>query len=201
MPHRPPHRVTPSCRASPPPLVQHHEQWRQGHPGWRTLASLLRLCDGAGLLQAWPQALPALAALAADHDRDVMLRLELFQLLLALLDDDGKAAAWQQPVLGRQLVLELLEPGLVWRAGYVAAAVRLTVLSALAALLSRGRLPAELLVDLASGGTSGATGSGAAAALDGLLARVASCMDEDHEPDTRQLACHVTELLLRSGEL
>lgn len=151
------------------------------------------------LLQLWSQAMPALAALASAHNRDSMLRLELFQLLLVLLDDDSKAAAWQQLSVGRQLVLQLLEPGLVWHAGRVAAAMRLTALSALASLLAHKRLPADQLADLACSRGSEAAESGTAK-LEGLLARVASCMDEDHEPDTRQLACHVIELLMSSGE-
>lgn len=173
--------------------MQSHEQWTHLHPGWRTLSALLRLCEGAMLLCFWPLVLPALSSIAGGHDREPHLRLELFQLLVALLEDGSKADSWQQAAMGQQLVSQVLVPGLVWRAGRLPAAMRFTSLSALASLLSQQRLPPEQLSQLTAGGDG-------QAADGGLLAGVAGCMDDDYDPDTRQLACHVAELLIASGE-
>ncbi|KAI3431621.1 hypothetical protein D9Q98_004670 [Chlorella vulgaris] len=172
--------------------IQSHEQWTHLHPGWRTLSALLRLCEGAMLLCFWPLVLPALSSIAGGHDREPHLRLELFQLLVALLEDGSKADSWQQAAMGQQLVSQVLVPGLVWRAGRLPAAMRFTSLSALASLLSQQRLPPEQLSQLAAGGDG-------QAADGGLLAGVAGCMDDDYDPDTRQLACHVAELLIASA--
>ena len=188
-------------------MLQTHEQWVQTDPNWRTLAALLRLSGGSALLQLWPLALPALRQLAADHERDPRLRLEMFELIVALLEDENKAEAWQHAGLGQQLVSSVLLPGLVWRAGRVPAAVRFAALTAVAALLTQRRLPADQILQLAA--QEAAAGSGTAADNDGgggggskrlgLVALLAGCMDEDYEPDTRQLACHTVQLLLDAG--
>lgn len=200
---------TPILRPLAITMPQGHERWTHTHPDWRSLSALLRLCNSSALLQLWPQALPALSNIATSHERDPRIRLELFQLLTALLEDGSKADAWWQAEAGQLMVRHLLMPGLVWRAGRVPAAVRYAALTALAMLLSRQRLPPDQLVEVAGKGgeaaaAPGASGAGpcvpsAAAAREGLLARVAGCLDEDYEPGTRQLACHVVELLLSSG--
>ncbi|PRW39200.1 dynein assembly factor axonemal [Chlorella sorokiniana] len=180
--------------------IQGHEQWTHSQPEWRTLSALLRISSGAALAQLWPAALPALQQIAADHERDPRLRLELLQLLAALLEDDSKAPAWQAPNAAEPLVKGILQPALVWRAGRVPAAVRFAALSAAAAMLAKRRLPAEQLALLAAGGSSEA-GSEAglpSSSSGGLLHSVASCLDEDYEPDTRHLACHTVQLLLEA---
>ena len=186
--------------------VQSHERWTHSCPGWRSLAALLRLSSAAALAQLLPAALPALQGAAADHERDPRLRLELLQLVAALLADDSKAAAWPEPDAGQPLVAGVLLPALVWRAGRVPAAARLAALSAIAMLLARQRLPPAQLQQLAVGGAvapaAAADGVGAAAgssATGGLLAAVAGCLDEEYEPDNRQLACTALGLLLGAG--
>ena len=189
------------------PRLQGHGQWTHAHAQWRTVAALLRLSGSAALAQLWPAALPALAAAAADHDRDPRLRLELLHLVAALLEDDSKADGWRQAGAGQALVASVLSPALAWRAGRVSAALRYAALAALASLLSRRRLPPEQLA--AAVCSSGARSDAAAAAAasssssggggSGLVERVAGCLDEEYEPDTRQLACHVTGLLLEAG--
>jgi hypothetical protein len=155
------------------------------------------------MVQLWPVALPALQQVAADHERDPRLRLALLHLAAALLADDSKAGAWQQAGAGQLLVRSVLLPALVWRAGRVPAAVRYAALTALVTLLSCQRLPAAQLAQLTSEGSQGAADGGKAGSQQAtggsLLELVAGCMDEDYEPDTRQLACHTLQLLLASG--
>ena len=180
--------------------LQGHEQWTHAHAGWRSLSALLRLCNSQALLQLWPAALPALQQVAADHERDPRLRLELLHLAAALLADDSKAGAWQQAGAGQLLVRSVLLPALVWRAGRVPAAVRYAALTALVTLLSCQRLPAAQLAQLGCEGAAEGSKAGSQQATAGsLLGQVAGCMDEDYEPDTRQLACHTLQLLLASG--
>ncbi|KAL4440146.1 hypothetical protein ABPG75_003147 [Micractinium tetrahymenae] len=192
--------------------TQGHEQWTQAHPDWRTAAALLRLSGSTALLQLWPTALPAVQQIAADHDRDPRLRLELLHLLAVLLEDDSKAAAWPQAGAGQQLVAAVLAPALAWRAGRVPAAARYAALTALCTLLARGRLPADQLAAAAAlpgtpaagaaavahapAGTSGEAAAGEHSQGGSLLALVAGCLDEEYEPDTRQLACRTLALLL-----
>lgn len=184
-------------------VLQGHEQWTHSQPKWRMLAALLQLSSGAALAQLWPAALPTLQQIAADHERDPRLRLELLQLLAVLLDDDSKAAAWQVPSAAEPLVRGILQPALVWRAGRVPAAVRFAALSAAATLLAKRRLPTELLARLAAGAAGGDTAAGSeagpASGSGGLLQSIAGCLDEDYEPDTRHLACHTVQLLLEAG--
>ena len=181
--------------------LQGHEQWTHVHAGWRSLSALLRLCNTQALLQLWPEALPALQRVAADHERDPRLRLDLLHLAAALLADDSKAGAWGQAEAGQLLVRSVLLPALVWRAGRVPAAVRYAALTALVTLLSGQRLPAAQLAQLASeeGAGEGSAAGSQQATAGGLLGQVAGCMDEDYEPDNRQLACHTLQLLLASG--
>lgn len=135
--------------------------------------------------------------------------------MAALLGDDSKAEAWPQPGVGQPLVRGVLLPALVWRAGRVPAAARYAALTATATLLAKQRLPEEQLQQLAlaveGGGAAAAGGSGSGEAgsgeaggssgTAGLLVLVTSCLDEDYEPDTRQLACHTLQLLLGTGEV
>lgn len=110
--------------------------------------------------------------------------------------------------MGQPLVSGVLLPALVWRAGRVPAAARLAALTALATLLARQRLPPAQLQQLAA--ISGGGGGGAAAAAAGssssstvsssLVAGVAGCLDDEYEPDNRQLACATLGLLLGAGE-
>ena len=65
--------------------IQGHEHWTHTHPDWRTLSALLRLSDAGALQQLLPAALPALQAIAAGHEQDPRLRLDLLQLTVALL--------------------------------------------------------------------------------------------------------------------
>lgn len=153
------------------------------------------------MAQLWPAALPALQQIAADHERDPRLRLELLQLQAALLEDDSKAVAWQAPGAAEPLVRGILQPALVWRAGRVPAAVRFAALSAAATMLAKRRLPAEQLAALVGGAAHSDTAAGSESGLPsgGLLQSVAGCLDEDYEPDTRHLACHTMQLLLEAG--
>lgn len=202
------------CRASPrsPACLQSHVHWTHAHPSWRTAASLLRLSGSAALLQLWPAVLPAVQQIAADRDGNPRLQLELLHLLAVLLEDDSKAAAWPEASVGQQLVAAVLAPALVWRAGRVPAAARYAALTALSTLLTRRRLPADQLAAAAAlpptlaaanapqGPAQEAT-SGKRSQAGGLLALVAGCLDEEYEPDTRQLACRALALLLDAGEL
>ena len=176
--------------------LQGHEQWTHIQPEWRTLSALLRLSSAAALTQLWPAALPVLQLIAADHERDPRLRLELLQLLAALLEEDSKAAAWQQPGAADPLVRGILQPALVWRAGRVPAAVRFAALNSAATMLAKQRLPAEQLALLSAGAGQE---PGPPSSSGGLLQSVAGCLDEDYEPDTRHLACHTVQLLLEAG--
>lgn len=182
-----------------PFCLQSAQQWTHAHPDWAALSALLRLSGALALAQLLPLALPALQAVAADHERDPRLSLGLLQLAAALLEDDSKAAAWLQPAVGQPLVRAVLLPALVWWAGRVAAAARYAALVAAATLLGKQRLPAEQLVQLAAEGAEGSAAGGASASQQGLLGRIAGCLDEEYEPETRQLACHALQLLLESG--
>lgn len=197
-----------SSSGLPPRLLQNHKHWTHTHPGWRTSAALLRLSGSGALLQLWPTVLPALQRVAADHERDPRLRLELLHLVAALLEDDSKAQAWPQAGVGQQLVAGVLVPALVWRAGRVPAAARYAALTALATLLARQRLPPALVAEVAcaSKASNASLPAGAEAVQEGskpasLLAQMAGCLDEEYEPDTRQLACHALALLLDQGRL
>ncbi|WIA31178.1 hypothetical protein OEZ86_001183 [Tetradesmus obliquus] len=140
--------------------------------------------EGPCLAALLPQIAQVLQPILADADRDASLRLSLLRLLDSLMEQPGTAAAFGGSNAALVLVA-LLMPPLVWRAGKAAAAVRFSAITALATFLTAQLAPPEVL--LAAVQQQGG----------GLLPLLAQCLDEDWYSDLRHTACYVERLLLQ----
>jgi hypothetical protein len=101
-----------------PVLTGDSSSWTASSPNFLAFQALLRTTGGPTLAQLLPEVLPVLSACCSSEEVDPALRLGLLRLVDDLLEQEGQGGALLGEGAG-QLLVQVLMPALVWRAGKV----------------------------------------------------------------------------------
>ena len=101
-----------------PLLTADNSSWTASSPNFLAFQALLRTTGGPTLAQLLQQVLPVLSACCSSEEVDPALRLGLLQLVDDLLEQEGQGETLVGEGAG-QLLVQVLTPALVWRAGKV----------------------------------------------------------------------------------
>jgi hypothetical protein len=99
-------------------MLQRSEQWTWSHPDLPSFLSLFKTCPGVTLAALGKPMCLALGSITKDHDRDDRLRIALLRAVDACLEDDDQGSCLCREH-GVPLLVMVLLPPLVWRAGAV----------------------------------------------------------------------------------
>ena len=97
-------------------MLQRSNDWDARHADLPSFTSLLKVCPGMTLAALGQPLCLAVGTITKDHDRDSRLRVTLLRAVDALLEDDEQGAALCGEH-GQAVMVMVLLPPLVWRAG------------------------------------------------------------------------------------
>lgn len=106
-------------------MLQRSSQWTVSHPDITSFIAILDTCPGETLAVTGEPLCLALSQITRDPDRDPALRMTVLRSMRGILEDDARAPVFCAK-FGMQLTVLVLLPPLIWRAGMLYPACRLS---------------------------------------------------------------------------